>query len=95
MTRQKQLERLKEAGATYLEHDYAEVGGVRLFASAYTVMPPYWSTAFQIGEDKLTQIWEGVPEKIDLLITHGPPFGILDKTLNKQHAGSKAIKDYL
>ena len=78
-----QVQRLKEVCVTYLEHDYAEVGGVKLFASSYTVMPPYWNTAFQIEEDKLAQIWEAVPEDIHLLITNGTPDGILDQTIKK------------
>jgi Icc-related predicted phosphoesterase len=32
-----------------------------------------------------------MPEKIDILITHGPPFGILDETHKENHAGSKGL----
>ena len=43
----------------------------------------------------MAEIWEGVPEDIDLLITHGPPLGVLDRTVEQYHAGSKTIRDYL
>ena len=32
-----------------------------------------------------------VPENTDILITHGPPFGVLDKNYNQVHCGCKAL----
>ena len=46
----------------------------------------------------MEKIWEGVPTDIDLLLTHSPPYGILDQTLGKEgeniRAGSQTIKRY-
>lgn len=41
MKRDKQIQRLKDAGALYLDHDYVEIDGVRIFASSYTPKPFY------------------------------------------------------
>lgn len=95
MSRESQLARLAEAGATYLEHDLVELGGVRVFASAYTQIPPYWFTAFQVSEEKMDSIWEAVPPEIDLLVTHGPAHEILDTTMDKKNVGSTTIRKYL
>ena len=31
--------------------------------------------------------WQNMPENLDMLVTHTPPSGILDYTLNKEHIG--------
>lgn len=36
-----------------------------------------------------------IPDKIDVLVTHGPPFGILDKTINKVNAGCKGLLKFV
>jgi hypothetical protein len=33
--------------------------------------------------DQGEKIWSTIPENIDVLITHGPPYGILDMTIRK------------
>lgn len=53
MKREKQIQRLKDAGALYLDHDYVEIDGVRIFASSYTPKPFYAETAFQIDDEKM------------------------------------------
>lgn len=66
--------------------------GVRIFASSYTLIPFYYRTAYQGTEEKLAEIWGGVPEDIDLLVTHGPPYMVQDKTVENTHAGSQTIR---
>lgn len=48
MSTENQIMKFKEAGIHLLFHDYLEIGGVRIFGSSYTVIPPYYQTAFQI-----------------------------------------------
>lgn len=36
---------------------------------------------------KREALWAEIPEDLDVLITHGPPFGILDRTTNGENAG--------
>lgn len=40
-----------------------------------------------LSESKLKAKWALIPEDIDILITHGPPYGKLDKT-SWGHCGS-------
>ena len=35
-------------------------------------------------------VWKELP-KVDILVTHGPPFGILDKTNEGKNAGSELL----
>lgn len=63
----------------YLNHKLAVVGGLRIFGSPYT---PTFGTgwAFNVNRAKLDRYWQEIPENIDILVTHGPPLGILDHT---------------
>lgn len=69
-------ELLKEKGIIYLEHEYVEIEGRKIFGSPYT--PTYGNWSFMISREKLGRYWDVLEEGIDLLITHGPPKGILD-----------------
>ena len=49
-------------------------------------------TAFTLENEKaLDEKWDLIPDDIDILITHSPPFGILDKTLGNFHVGSTSL----
>jgi Icc-related predicted phosphoesterase len=38
--------------------------------------------------------WNLIPENLDVLITHGPPFGILDQTApGEAHLGCEELRD--
>lgn len=37
------------------------------------------------------KLWSTIPKNIDILITHGPPYKILDQTYNKIDAGCKGL----
>ena len=36
--------------------------------------------------------WDSIPEDIDVLITHTPPYGICDKTKSDEHAGCNKLR---
>lgn len=48
---------------------------------------------FEDGEMKLMERYELIPKKIDILITHRAPLGILDNTDSKVHYGSSLLMD--
>lgn len=53
--------------------------GISIFGSPYT--PSFgvgW--AFNVARNKSAQVWELIPYDMDIVVTHGPPFGILDLT---------------
>ena len=75
--------------AIYLEHELVEVEGLKIFGSPYTMY--YCGSAFQIKPEKLKIYWDSIPDNLDILITHGPPFGIFDQTAKKVNAGCKAL----
>lgn len=52
-----------------------EIEGVRIFGSPY--INKHGSTAFGYKKDIAEKVWKNVP-KVDVLVTHGPPYGIAD-----------------
>lgn len=75
---------------TYLEHESVEVEGIKIFGSPYTL--EYCQTAFQYKPNLDEVIWSKIPKDVDILVTHCPPYGILDKSNNGKFGGSNALK---
>lgn len=70
-------DKIKEC-SIYLEHEYCDYKGLTIFGSPY--VPIYGNWEFMRTPHKLGQLWGHLDEGIDILITHGPPKGILDLT---------------
>jgi len=62
----------------YLEDEAIEIEGVKFYGSPWTpeFFPENW--AYQLYPDKAELLWGAIPEETDVLITHGPPCGVLD-----------------
>jgi Icc-related predicted phosphoesterase len=68
--------------AIYLVHEEAEVNGYRVFGSPYSsciFVPSAWSFDYDPKGPRSEGLWSQIPDNLDILITHGPPKGILDK----------------
>ena len=48
---------------------------------------------FMAAEERLAALYERMPAKLDVLITHGPPSGVLDLGWKVQHAGSTSLAE--
>lgn len=64
--------------ATYLENSGVTIEGVSFWGSPYTPEFLNWAFMYPRGP-AANQYWDQIPEGLDVLITHGPPFGILDQ----------------
>lgn len=62
----------------FLINEPMQWNGLKLFGSPYT--PLYQDWAYMKKRSRLDEVWQSVPEDVDILITHGPPKGILDLT---------------
>ncbi len=62
----------------FLIHQETKVEGITIFGSPYT--PRFFDWAYMKARNKLDVVWASIPDDIDILITHGPPKGILDLT---------------
>lgn len=77
----------KRAGVTYLTEGVYEFAlknraSLKVFASPY--QPEFGNWAF--GYPRTQDRWTKIPDGVDIVMTHGPPFGILDFA-HGQHMG--------
>jgi len=64
---------------TVLIHQSINIEGINIFGSPYT--PSFghgW--AYNVARHKISKYWEQIPLNANIVITHGPPKGILDYT---------------
>lgn len=66
-----------------------ELEGLKIFGSPYSLK--YSRGAFQYSKEDDDKVWSSIPLEVDILVTHEPPFGILDQTNKGVHAGSPAL----
>lgn len=59
--------------------------GVRIWGSPFT--PEFMNWAFMGTPATLKPIWDKIPSSLDILITHGPPYQILDRTMQGLSVG--------
>lgn len=77
----------------YLHHNVGviEEYGLKIFGSPYT--PFFCDWAFNIHRGRLKPYWDQIPDDIDILVTHGPCYGILDHTLSGEKCGDYELLD--
>jgi Icc-related predicted phosphoesterase len=68
----------KSKNVHYLDNSGVTIEGLNFWGSAATPKFGYgWAFNYDRGP-AIDAIWEKIPENTDILITHGPPFGVLD-----------------
>lgn len=85
-----------EGQITFLFDQMVEFEGVKIYGSPWTRNLPNW--AFQVADDQAAKCWSKVPDDIDILVTHGPAYGIGDavspqylRGREDPHVGCKAL----
>ena len=71
--------------AIYLQHSSVTLEGVKFWGSPWT--PSFHGmreglTFYTNSDGEAKNIWRGMPKNADVIITHGPPKGILDTVRN-------------
>jgi len=65
-------------GIRLLINEEVTIEGLRVWGSPFT--PRYGDWSYMKDRGTINRIWDNIPEGLDVLITHGPPYGILDAT---------------
>jgi Icc-related predicted phosphoesterase len=73
----------------FLNNGGITINGIKIFGSPHSVQ--YGSWWFMKKDEELTELWDKIPDDTDILITHGPPFEILDYNFNNITTGSKTL----
>jgi Icc-related predicted phosphoesterase len=73
-----------------LKEETCTVNGINIWGSPYTPWFFRWAFNKKRGEP-LAKHWDQIPSDTDVLLTHGPVYGILDTVVNEQHAGDRDL----
>lgn len=85
------LQREKDTlqNVVYLQDSAVDISGIRVYGSPWT---PKFTGVFQLEGDKAGRdVWEKIPNDTDVLLTHGPPKGILDRTSRGIRVGDSEL----
>ena len=76
----------KEQGVHYLFDSEIVIDGIKFYGGPW--QPEFYDWAFNLPRgEKLAEKWSKIPDDTDILITHGPAFGMLDHTITGQQVG--------
>lgn len=82
---------------TYLRNSSVTINGLVIWGSPFSNIFGQW--AYMEGDDDLALIWDKIPANTNIVITHGPAYGIADKVVNAYdrdpHVGSQSLRDKL
>ncbi|NJK88497.1 MAG: hypothetical protein HC923_03255 [Myxococcales bacterium] len=82
----------RERGIVWLVDREADVKGLRVYGSPW--VPRFGDMAFNLGRgEPLRQVWQKLPHGLDLLVTHGPPYGILDRMFLGLAVGDETLRE--
>lgn len=65
-------------GFVYLEDEATTVGGLVFYGSPWQPKFRIWAFAATRGAE-LASKWAKIPDQVDVLVTHGPPYGFGDR----------------
>lgn len=77
----------------YLQDSFTTLFGLIIHGTPWQL--PFWGS-FNLSDGRLTEVYKKIPDNADIIISHGPPFGIHD-TIKKPdggviHTGSASLK---
>lgn len=83
------------AAVTYLEDEAVVIDGVPFYGTPW--QPEYLYMAFNLPQEgeELQKRWDAIPDDTQVLITHGPPYGVLDNLHAHGPLGCKLLRKRL
>ena len=76
-------EYIEECGIHYLYNSDITIEGLKIWGSPFT--PTFGNWAFMMNRAKINRVWQLIPDDADIVVTHGPPKGILDSTYSRDN----------
>ncbi len=76
-------ELIESRGIHLLLSEEKEINGLRVWGSPFT--PRYGDWSYMKDRGTINRLWDLIPDGIDVLVTHGPPYSILDATIRRDH----------
>lgn len=89
---EKSYDHIRHPNWTYLRDSGTSWNGLNIWGSPW--QPIFFDWAFNLEEHQLAKRWKLIPKNTDILILHGPPFGIADfSNYGKVHCGSPSLRN--
>jgi Icc-related predicted phosphoesterase len=76
---------------TYLKDELLDIDGIKIWGTPWSKQ--FYNWAFMQAEVDLKPLYAPIPKGLDILLTHGPAVGRLDKNIGGEHCGSWALLD--
>lgn len=84
----------KDNGIILLRDSSVTIEGLKFYGSPF--QPEFCNWAFNLPRgEPLKRKWANIPDDTDVLITHGPPMGILDNVTKFDHRTSQQIIEHV
>ena len=78
--------------AIYLQDSETMIEGLRIYGSPW--QPEFCNWAFNLRRgEEIKRKWDQIPEGLDILVTHGPPYGVGDQLLSGEHVGCVDLQE--
>ncbi|MCS6873594.1 MAG: metallophosphatase domain-containing protein [Pyrinomonadaceae bacterium] len=78
----------------YLQDTSVKINGIKIYGSPW--QPVFFDWAFCLPRGKkLAEKWELIPDDVEILVTHCPPYGILDEVYKNggtSHEGCEELR---
>jgi len=92
-TKEQAKKDLENAGIIYLEDSSVTINDIKFYGSPWQIN--FFNWAFNLDKYELAKKWEIIPEDTDILITHSPPYGILDANKYGELCGCFSLQNHV
>jgi Icc-related predicted phosphoesterase len=84
------VEKIIPDNVIYLNDSSIKINGINIWGSP--ISPWFYDWAFNRHRgDDIQKHWDKIPMNTDILLTHGPAFGILDRTVGNMQVGCEDL----
>lgn len=84
------LAKVMMTNCIYLQDEQIEIEGLKIYGSPWTPFFNDWAFGLERGKE-IKRVWDNIPKNLDILITHGPPYGYLDSLPSTGHIGCEEL----
>jgi len=75
----------------YLEDEMVDIDGLRIYGSPWSPTFGHWAFMKPRRSVDLKATWSKIPENLDILATHCPPYGVLDRNMLDHRCGCEVL----
>jgi Icc-related predicted phosphoesterase len=81
--------------AIYLQDKEVTINGIKFYGSPWCPEFNNWSFMYPRRSLDAKRVWEQIPKDTDILLTHCPPYGILDRNIRDERCGCEVLQRIL